>query len=388
MPKDSTGRRICNIFFTPGPDNYWQCKCGTRRKKVGSSYENLMSHVRTAHPDYQELLKNGASVSEDQISFYFASKKSNSYYGWLDLIINELLPFSFVEKPIARKHIKHDPICLNTFMKYMKKLTVHVEHRLSNILPEKFALVFDGWSAGQTHFVGIFASFPDSSENGYAARLLAFSPMGDESSLNSAEHYGFMTFVLTTFGKTWENVICIIGDNCSTNKAVANLAEKPLIGCSSHRFNLAAQLLLDEEEDIIGKINSLMGKLKGLTLAAKLLKLSGLRAKTRNATRWSSVFDMCICYENIEGHFDDLKSDVVDDLRLSAVEKRRFASLMANLRNLESVTNTLQQDSTTVHDVRVMFDAVIEEYPQTHSKLAANASIVHSPIFESAIVKV
>lgn len=384
-----SGPRVCEVFYTRDAEqDYWRCKCGTRRKKVGSSYENLMSHIRSQHPTYKELFKCGLDVSQEQLDRYFLSEKSQAYFGWMDLIINELLPFSFVERPIARKHVKHDKICVTTFMRLMRKLTVHVEQQVAKLLPEHISLVFDGWSAGNTHYVAVFASFPANNLEGYSVRLLAFSPMGDESSLDSAEHQEFLTFVLENFSKTWQDVICIVGDNCSTNKAVANRVGKPLIGCASHRFNLAMQVLLNCEEGLVNKINVLMGKLKNLTLSAKLYMLCGRRAQTRNATRWSSVFEMFLCYDNIKDHLRDLQSEDVDDMFLTAAEDRRFDSFFQELKHLESVTMAVQSESTTVHDVRVLFDAVMEKYPETTTKLSSTANIIHSPVFETAIGKV
>ena len=41
----------------------------------------------------------------------------------------------------------------------MHVLTKEVESIITKLLPDKFALIFDGWKSGDTHFVGIFASF-------------------------------------------------------------------------------------------------------------------------------------------------------------------------------------------------------------------------------------
>lgn len=148
-------------------------------------------------------------------------------------------------------------------------------------------MVFDGWSANETHFLELFASFPADNAYGYELRLLSFSPLEDESTLGAEEHINFITYVLSIFGKKWSNVLCLIVDNCSTNKAIADRSSVPLIVCASHRYNLAVKDLLLGEEDVILKVHALMSKLKTLLLSAKLRSLTDLRAKTRNATRWS-----------------------------------------------------------------------------------------------------
>lgn len=55
---------------------------------------------------------------------------------------------------------------------------------------------------------------------------------------------------------------------------------------------------------------------------------------------------------------------------------------------LESINKKLQGNDTTLTDVRDHFDFVIESFPSASSRLKANADIVHSPAFETAVVKV
>lgn len=72
----------------------------------------------------------------------------------------------------------------------------------------------------------------------------------------------YMSYVLQLYNKDWDNIVCLIFDNCNTKKATANLVEKPVIVCAIHRFNLAAQLLYDDEEELLQKVNRIMSKLK------------------------------------------------------------------------------------------------------------------------------
>lgn len=43
-----------------------------------------------------------------------------------------------------------------------------------------------------------------------------------------------------------KNVIALIADNCSVNKSISNIREVPLLGCASHRFQLAVNEILEE----------------------------------------------------------------------------------------------------------------------------------------------
>lgn len=62
--------------------------------------------------------------------------------------------------------------------------------------------------------------------------------------------------------------------------------------------------------------------------------------------------------------------------------------LLLELKQLKAVNKTLQYDSTTIDDVRVLFDGVIAGFPVMEHYLSEDAAIYHSPAFETALVKV
>lgn len=41
-------------------------------------------------------------------------------------------------------------------MKYLTKLRQPLEMKRTNVLPEKFAIIFDGWTKGDSHYLGVF----------------------------------------------------------------------------------------------------------------------------------------------------------------------------------------------------------------------------------------
>lgn len=83
--------------------------------------------------------------------------------------------------------------------------------------------------------------------------LLGFSPLLAEDDFSHEQHLDLIEYILEVFSKDLSNVICFTGDNCSVNKALATLAEKPLVGCAAHRFNLAVQQYLEAHEELITK---------------------------------------------------------------------------------------------------------------------------------------
>lgn len=391
MPRrPGEGKQISEAFFKrESPhSNIYSCLCGTKRRRTGTSYQNLLSHIQSAHPEYESMLSSSDDLTQVQLDEYFSTSKSKSLFGWFDFIINGLLPFVFVEKQIIRRHVKHDPPSLSTFMKYLNLLTRHVETKIAAILPNKIALVFDGWSTDSVHYLAVFASFSSSNQNGYDTRLLTISPIGDECNLNADEHIEFLDFVLKLYGKQWADVVCLVGDNVSTNKSLSNKTGIPLIGCCSHRFNLAVKDVLRSEEELIMKIQVIMVKLRGLLLSANLRKLTPLKPMLRNNTRWSSTLSMLSRYVRLREFLPNLNCYEIDELSLSVAENRRVDMLLVQLEPLDEVTKLLQSESTTVSDARALFDAVIQKYPDTTSRLASSAKIVHCPNFESGIVKI
>ncbi|KAG4227076.1 hypothetical protein PC116_g24528 [Phytophthora cactorum] len=69
--------------------------------------------------------------------------------------------------------------------------------------------------------------------------LLAFCPRGDEEDLGAQSLLDLIAETLSTFDRTWESVLFMIGDNCSVNQAIGRkLGALPIIGCASHRVQL------------------------------------------------------------------------------------------------------------------------------------------------------
>jgi hypothetical protein len=70
---------------------------------------------------------------------------------------------------------------------------------------------------------------------------------------------------LDYYGKCLNNVVCLIGDNCSTNiAAVVNQLQGVMIGCYSHKLNLVMSKLFQTSSETLDKLNALMMQLKTL----------------------------------------------------------------------------------------------------------------------------
>ena len=94
--------------------------------------------------------------------------------------------------------------------------------------------------------------------------MLVLSPLLVEADFSANAHIDFFESTLELYRIPIQQIQFIVGDNCSTNKAMARKMDIPMIGCASHRFNLAMKLIFNRNELILDKVNNLMVKLKTL----------------------------------------------------------------------------------------------------------------------------
>eukprot|EP00644_Phytophthora_capsici_P009861 jgi/Phyca11/119644/e_gw1.39.275.1 len=238
--------------------------------------------------------------------------------------------------------------------------------------------MFDGWSSGTRHFVAVFVVYHGS--DGLCERLVGLAPMKDGQSADA--HIEFIDAILDVYGKTLAMVKFVVADNCATNKSVATKLDVPLIGCASHRFNLAMVRFLSNHEHLINMIQRLMTSLRQPNNAAQLALHTALLPEKANATRWSSVWKMVhkyVCIRDAAKHVAE-----VEELLPRLSEHRRIRVLHDKLKELQSVSEKLQHHSRTLGEVRALFDACMTKYPVMEEYLKPTAEIVHPPVFEAA----
>lgn len=191
-------------------------------------------------------------------------------------------------------------------MKYMELTTKQVEAAIADVLPSKFALIFDGWTCEEsmTHYLAVCTSFIGKN-NEVRTALLAFTPFEDESTFTATAHQDELESILEVFGKTLDNVVCLVGDNCPVNQKLATDCELPLVGCAAHRFNLEVQAYLDQYSPLLQRVcflfcsgltqhqvHDLMTKAKTSKVIGALRQDTKLVPKTKSVTRWTGSFSM------------------------------------------------------------------------------------------------
>ncbi|KAG6618481.1 Phosphoenolpyruvate carboxykinase [Phytophthora cinnamomi] len=286
--------------------------CGTSRKQqVGSGYSNLLSHLTSTHPDFEETYQASVATDAPLSSFGFVSEATQHRYQWLQWVVERNMPISEVDDPLTRSMASWKPVSSKTLKLDMQTCSANVgdviEKELGDIM----------------HYVGIYGvTFVNGKRR---ERLLSLSPLVDGSQ-DAEVHIAMFKRVLSLYNKN----------------VVAALMELPLVGCASHRYNLAVNRYLAAYESELAAVNSLMVQLRHVNNAAELAKYTDLKPVKRNVTRWSSTFEMLL-------------------------------ELLEELKKLDSVCKRLQAD------VRVLFDQVADDYPDMAPKRKNPRSVQRYP---------
>ncbi|KUF89893.1 hypothetical protein AM588_10002867 [Phytophthora nicotianae] len=318
-------RQIATFFFSPCadkeglPTGVYACKsCGRCRKLTPKTgYSNLVSHVRTAHPDFESSMRD-ATVASTGTLLPWVSQEASNRYAWLRWVIVGNLPFSFCESNETRRYTNLNPIFEETLTAIMEAVTKAVEKAIGDEMSKNFGLVLDGW----TH----------------------------------------------------------VGDNCAVNKRVSDLLGVPLVGCSSHLLNLAVRDFLEPSEDDLEGVQQLMRKLRTLKQAANLRYVENLTHQNTTpggfTTRYALVIDFLMLkrYFRIR-EFISADDDELDDYLPSRTAHRKLAALLASLEDLESVSKRLQSNGLTLLDALYLLDGLMEIQP-SFAKYIVHAALL------------
>ena len=418
--RNFTGPEVRSFCFL-STDDETKFKClfcpdspSTIITQSGSNYSNLVRHVQSKHEDWEELyekqksdfLKSNGQLKLSDFKFSYVDQRSRDVYSWISWIVQDNLPLSFCEKPSTRANTNLSHISRHSLHKYMlgvqSKLVEAIKLELKNRI---LGLLFDGWSDGKgNHYCALFICY-EGSDGKTIYRLISVAPLLDETKFDAVTHIAYIDAMLRWYDLTLANITFLVGDNCSTNGAIGRLANVPLIGCASHRFNLAVQQFYAEYEPILFKINEVMKRLRQLKNAGKLRVITGsvnLTPKPRNVTRWSSTYNMIVRYLKIISYGQAIRTIDEDPERhpvtgepfglnyylLSPVELRRINDLLPHLKTFEQITKYLQLENCPLSDVRDIFDDICGQFPILAPRLSAAADIVQVPQFENGIVKI
>ncbi|KAE9352545.1 hypothetical protein PR003_g4323 [Phytophthora rubi] len=141
----------------------------------------------------------------------------------------------------------------------------------------------------------------------------------------------------------------MVADNCNVNQYIGSReGALPMVGCASHRFNLAVTDCLTDYETFLAKIHALGTKLRTIKGRAILRRVTELSPLGRNDTLWSSTHAMVQRYTKLEpalnslGHGTLIEFGIQPLLPCSA-ESERTHALLKVLNDFEGVTKMLQR---------------------------------------------
>ena len=144
------------------------------------------------------------------------------------------------------------------------------------------------------HYCGVYAIFA-SPVGKLIKLLLALSVFEGEQCFGSNAHCKLLEDTLEQYNRTKNSIIFITADNCSTNKSLVKIIDVPMIGCFSHRLNLAVQLFCNSSikiTTVLDKIRVLMVFLKTPKARGWLIQYTSLAPSLDNDTRWDSKYAM------------------------------------------------------------------------------------------------
>jgi hypothetical protein len=407
------------FFERIGEDSEHSFKCkecgGVYKSKNGNS--NLIAHAANHDGWISKIVSAKATGGPlDQFVCRKVSPKASNLYRWMEQCVMNDECFDFVENQYVRKNSRNESIHTQTLVKYLELVREKVENKLKDVLnavhPKRFGLVFDSWTCNSEHYTAIFITWTDKNNNVQMYNLccgVQDEPETDDLVFTAEAMGDYFFDELEIVGlNLFEHIDFICGDNCAVNKRFATLITNrilrdqgaasswsvPLVGCASHRLNLARQDFYSSPVNApaIAKVDQLMTKLRTLKNSSKLRKLTALRAENQNSTRWTSVNAALAKFKKLEPHLPNGGFDA-DTLQFipTALESNHISTILASDMSFASASRALQRggdNQLEMTHVRSMFDKLIREHPGSESKLSATAEVVHSSDFESAVCKV
>ncbi|KAG3241349.1 hypothetical protein PI124_g13790 [Phytophthora idaei] len=295
-----------------------------------NGYTNLVTHVRAAHPSFERDMRDATTAATGTLIAWVSQKASNRY-GWLKWVIMDNLPLSFCESPETRQYSNLASVSVDTLLSNMEGVTKVVEITIGKEMPVYFGLILDDCSFGTEQYQGVYGYYE--TPNGSQYPLLSMAPVMDEPGdhLTAEGHLMAIERFLPFVVKTIQGVKFLVGDNCAVNKRLAKLMEVPLVGCGSHRLNLAVRDFLRPHVSALEEVQQLMRKLRTLNQAAKLRVKTPLVPVHRQDTRWSSTFSMLDRYFRLREFLSADDEDIADLLPSRSVH-RKLEDLLSKLR--------------------------------------------------------
>jgi hypothetical protein len=80
-------------------------------------------------------------------------------FDWIDIVVMRSLPLAFVECQYTRRIAKLKPVSVKTIRQNILSLSELMKDKDKADIPNKFVVVFDGWSEGTEHYIAVSAAY-------------------------------------------------------------------------------------------------------------------------------------------------------------------------------------------------------------------------------------
>ena len=237
----------------------------SRAQDTSAGYTNLVGHLEKYHPEYKKLYQDDMVKSKGQPMLKYlkkrASAKAVNIYKWIKWVIDDNLPFDFVESEKTRENTKLDPISAKTLKKYMFALQKKVRSKIEKTLKKhkRLGTTTDGWSFGVEHYLGMFATIVEDKDTlDFLMTCSVHEDIDDETEwaqdteedekifgLSAEDLFDHTCAVLvgdfsidTDIGNFSEIIDFLGGDSTSVNRSLADRSGVAHAGCESHRLQI------------------------------------------------------------------------------------------------------------------------------------------------------
>ncbi len=421
----------------------------------GKGYTNAFKHFSSCYGGdtelyrlYMEAEQLSEQGSEPTGSFFNVAsmtEQQQDLFRWADLILEENLPLSTIEKKSFRSFgkVKH-----NFGVKRMKDtlsaLSDIVKGKIADELKDTKhgAIMHDGWTMSGVHYIGLFACYiikrkfrdngTSNSEDVPVVTLLSCAPMGkidatdeedtdtapigidsheERSSKFTAEvhaaHFKQIFFECYGISLTdWAKAA--VADNTTTNRKTCRILGLPHVGCNNHKLNLDMESWVtadNELKETLEKIASTMKSAKNsLKNAAILSELTNLKPVLYNKTRWSGKFDTIDRFIRIRSDLITAANNIECDVEVEDGMNflRTCEKYHRIMKRMNEITIKMQTSYISLSSCRRNMEYIISRHetdtdkagkPFYLSAFAPNRIRVDGPLspnsaFESGVVKI
>ena len=152
---------LIKFFFKnePTDKSFYLCrneKCKPKRGKKqkvykqenGKGYTNLRNHRRSCvGENFEQIFVQHMKKSDEVLQiFCFSSYRDADVFKLMKWILMCDQPLIEIDNPLTRSLLNVEPVSSKSIRKYILSAIPLVEEAITKKLPEKFGIMFDGWT--------------------------------------------------------------------------------------------------------------------------------------------------------------------------------------------------------------------------------------------------